>query len=171
MTQTTVEVHFWRVGQVAHRPWMGGCHLRRLLYEGKASNKNAEMWKGVIVLQKVYERRTETGRRHPKSERNASPLDNSRKQWGLKELHRMWASCVTRFSFHMTANSQGGREQTRQFMWKYSRHCKIFRRWWSSWSWIRMAWIQAECEGRASREIWDGKCPQEYSLCPAEQIR
>lgn len=41
-------------------------------------------WRETVVLQKAYERRTETRRRNPKTERNANPVDSSRKQRGLR---------------------------------------------------------------------------------------
>lgn len=51
---------------------------------------------GVVVLRKPQERRTKTGRRNPTAaERNAGPLDDSKKLGGLEELCTMWANCVT----------------------------------------------------------------------------
>lgn len=78
-----------------------------------------------------------------------SPADKSRKQWGLEELPRMWASCITWLSFHMTTTCQGCKELTQQCTWKYSAHYETFKSCWSLWSWIRMAHIQGSGWGRS----------------------
>lgn len=75
-------VHFWR----ACHPWPVG-HLAGCMPSedtGETSNETAETYGAAVVLQTPQEWRTETGRRNPKPERNASPwtIQGSGEVWG-----------------------------------------------------------------------------------------
>lgn len=85
------------------------------------------------------------------SQKNASPVDNSRKQWGWRSLAECGPAVLTWLSFGMTAASQSYREQTRQSLWKYSAQYKVFRRCWSLRSCIGWLEPNTQVDGRALR--------------------